>query len=115
MSVQRVKNRREPAGGRHSSLKSPDSRPGHGSPGRPEGQHHDDRLSARFFQDLNLRDPDVHLGIGSGAQVSQVARTMLALEPEFVELLFTTEPSATDNLAKEGVLATRDGAASPDS
>lgn len=128
------------------------------------GQHYDDRLSARFFQDLNLPDPDVHLGIGSGAQVSQVARTMLALEPEFAErqpdlvmvfgdvnstvagafaaakmhipvahveaglrsfdrsmpeevnrsitdsiaeLLFTTEPSATDNLAKEGVPGTR--------
>ena len=47
------------------------------------GQHYDDRLSGRFFEELELAQPDVHLGIGSGNQVSQVARTMLALEPEF--------------------------------
>ena len=128
------------------------------------GQHYDDRLSARFFRDLDLPEPDVSLNIGSGSQVSQVARTMAALEPEFrehapdlvmvfgdvnstvagaltaaqmqiplahveaglrsfdrsmpeevnrtitdsvAELLFVTEPSALENLAKEGVAKSR--------
>jgi UDP-N-acetylglucosamine 2-epimerase (non-hydrolysing) len=128
------------------------------------GQHYDDRLSARFFRDLDLPEPDVSLNIGSGTQVSQVARTMAALEPEFrqnvpdlvmvfgdvnstvagaltaaqmqipiahveaglrsfdrsmpeevnrtitdavAELLFVTEPSALENLAREGVPKSR--------
>jgi UDP-N-acetylglucosamine 2-epimerase (non-hydrolysing) len=128
------------------------------------GQHYDDRLSAQFFRDLDLPEPDVSLNIGSGTQVSQIARTMAALEPAFrehapdlvmvfgdvnstvagaltaahmqipiahveaglrsfdrsmpeevnrtitdsvAELLFVTEPSALENLAKEGVPKSR--------
>ena len=44
------------------------------------GQHYDALMSDVFFDDLGLRAPDFHLGIGSGTQAEQVAKTMLAYE-----------------------------------
>jgi UDP-GlcNAc3NAcA epimerase len=45
------------------------------------GQHFDDRLSAIFFSELGLSDPDRELGIALGSATSQTARMLEALEP----------------------------------
>jgi UDP-N-acetylglucosamine 2-epimerase (non-hydrolysing) len=46
------------------------------------GQHYDEQLSRVFFDELELPEPDVFLGIGSGSHASQTARIMLAFEAE---------------------------------
>jgi len=45
------------------------------------GQHYDAAMSDVFFEELGLRHPDVHLGVGSGSQASQTAAVMEAFEP----------------------------------
>jgi UDP-N-acetylglucosamine 2-epimerase (non-hydrolysing) len=50
------------------------------------GQHYDDEMSGVFFRDLGLRDPDHHLGVGSGSHGVQTARVMEAFEPLVEEL-----------------------------
>ena len=45
------------------------------------GQHYDDNMSKVFFDDLELPQPDIYLGVGSGSHAQQTARIMLALEP----------------------------------
>src|SRR5271163_1387765 len=40
------------------------------------GQHYDEAMSDRFFADLNIPKPDVHLGVGSGSHASQTAEIM---------------------------------------
>ncbi len=45
------------------------------------GQHYDDELSAVFFRELDIPEPDYHLGIGSASHAQQTAEMMLALEP----------------------------------
>lgn len=45
------------------------------------GQHYDERMSAAFFRDLAIREPDHYLGVGSGTHADQTARVMLAFEP----------------------------------
>ncbi|MBM4429778.1 MAG: UDP-N-acetylglucosamine 2-epimerase (non-hydrolyzing) [Chloroflexi bacterium] len=124
------------------------------------GQHYDDNMSKVFFEDLELPQPDIYLGVGSGSHAQQTARIMLAFEPVLLEykpdwvivvgdvnstvacaltaaklgvkvahveaglrsfdrtmpeefnrvltdhiadLLFTTEPSANENLRQEGI------------
>lgn len=49
------------------------------------GQHYDDKLSDVFFRQLNLRKPDLSLGVGSGSHANQTAAVMIALEQVFVE------------------------------
>lgn len=44
------------------------------------GQHYDAGMSEAFFRDLELPQPDVHLGVGSGSHAEQTARVMLAYE-----------------------------------
>ena len=44
------------------------------------GQHYDEAMSDVFFADLGLRQPDVHLGTGSGTHAEQTARVMVAFE-----------------------------------
>jgi UDP-N-acetylglucosamine 2-epimerase (non-hydrolysing) len=44
------------------------------------GQHYDDRMSRSFFEDLNIPDADINLGIGSGTHAEQVGHTMIAFE-----------------------------------
>jgi UDP-N-acetylglucosamine 2-epimerase (non-hydrolysing) len=44
------------------------------------GQHYDDRMSRSFFEDLNIPDADINLGIGSGSHAEQVGQTMIAFE-----------------------------------
>lgn len=49
------------------------------------GQHYDARMSDTFFQDLELPEPDYHLGVGSGSHAVQTARVMEAFEPVLLE------------------------------
>lgn len=124
------------------------------------GQHYDEKMSAVFFEELDMPEPDIYLGVGSGSHAEQTARIMIAFErvgvkhplelvvvagdvnstlacaltaaklnvpvahieaglrsfdrtmPEEInrvltdhiaDLLFTTEPSGNENLAREGI------------
>ncbi len=44
------------------------------------GQHYDESLSDVFFRELNIRKPDVFLGIGSGTHGQQTADILVAIE-----------------------------------
>ena len=44
------------------------------------GQHYDHEMSAAFFADLGLPEPDVNLEVGSGTHAEQTAGVMLAYE-----------------------------------
>jgi len=46
------------------------------------GQHYDADLSKIFFEELQLNEPDVSLGVGSGSHAAQTARVMLEFERE---------------------------------
>src|SRR5437660_3290498 len=45
------------------------------------GQHYDAGMSDAFFRDLEMPEPDVHLGVGSGSHAVQTAAIMQAFEP----------------------------------
>jgi UDP-N-acetylglucosamine 2-epimerase (non-hydrolysing) len=49
------------------------------------GQHYDDNMSQVFFEELELPQPDIYLGVGSGSHAQQTARIMLAFEPVLLE------------------------------
>jgi len=49
------------------------------------GQHYDGAMSDVFFQQLEMPQPDVNLGVGSGTHAEQTAGVMLALEPILLE------------------------------
>jgi len=44
------------------------------------GQHYDEALSGSFFKQLELPNPDINLGVGSGSQAEQTAAIMIAYE-----------------------------------
>ncbi len=44
------------------------------------GQHYDDRLSKFLFRDLELPEPDLFLGVGSGSHAVQTAKIMVEFE-----------------------------------
>jgi UDP-N-acetylglucosamine 2-epimerase (non-hydrolysing) len=44
-------------------------------------QHYDDEMSAIFFGELGVGEPDHRLGVGSGTHAQQTARVMERLEP----------------------------------
>jgi len=44
------------------------------------GQHYDDRMSRAFFEQLEIPDADINLGIGSGTHAEQVGQTMIEFE-----------------------------------
>jgi UDP-N-acetylglucosamine 2-epimerase (non-hydrolysing) len=48
------------------------------------GQHYDDRMSAAFFRQLALPEPDLNLGVGSGTHARQTGAIMAGLEDEFL-------------------------------
>jgi UDP-N-acetylglucosamine 2-epimerase (non-hydrolysing) len=52
------------------------------------GQHYDYEMSQIFFRDLELPQPDVHLGVGSGSHAEQTGRIMI----EFEKVLFEQNP-----------------------
>jgi len=45
------------------------------------GQHYDSAMSDSFFQDLDLPQPDTHLGVGSASHAAQTAAVMERFEP----------------------------------
>src|SRR5688572_18803185 len=45
------------------------------------GQHYDSAMSDSFFHDLELPQPDTHLGVGSGSHAAQTAAVMERFEP----------------------------------
>ena len=49
------------------------------------GQHYDERMSEVFFRQLGLPEPDINLGVGSGAHAVQTAAIMVGLERAFVD------------------------------
>ena len=49
------------------------------------GQHYDAAMSDVFFRQLEMPEPDINLGVGSGSHVGQVAKVMLAFEPVLLE------------------------------
>jgi UDP-N-acetylglucosamine 2-epimerase (non-hydrolysing) len=51
------------------------------------GQHYDDEMSAVFFRDLHMRQPDVYLDVRSGTHAQQTGRLMCSLEAVFAEHL----------------------------
>src|SRR5690349_12913696 len=48
------------------------------------GQHYDDKLSKIFFEQLNIPDPHINLGAGSGTQAEQSARIMIEFEKDLL-------------------------------
>lgn len=48
------------------------------------GQHYDDKLSKIFFEQLNIPDPHINLGAGSGSQAEQTANIMIGFEKELI-------------------------------
>ncbi|GAB6186296.1 non-hydrolyzing UDP-N-acetylglucosamine 2-epimerase [Thermopirellula anaerolimosa] len=49
------------------------------------GQHYDSQLSDVFFEDLEMRRPDIHLGVGSGSHGRQTAMVLEAVEKVLVD------------------------------
>ena len=45
------------------------------------GQHYDQKLSGKFFEELGLPEPDINLQVGSGSHTWQTAEVMKRLEP----------------------------------
>ncbi len=44
------------------------------------GQHYDYEMSKVIFEDLELPEPDIYLGVGSGTHAEQTARVMIKFE-----------------------------------
>ncbi len=50
------------------------------------GQHYDRDMADQFFEDLQIRPPDVNLGVGSGSHAAQTAEVMKRLESVLEEM-----------------------------
>ncbi len=49
------------------------------------GQHYDEKMSQVFFEDLNIKTPEVNLEVGSGSHAVQTAQIMVKFEQELIE------------------------------
>ncbi|MDH7508183.1 MAG: UDP-N-acetylglucosamine 2-epimerase (non-hydrolyzing) [Methanomassiliicoccales archaeon] len=75
------------------------------------GQHYDYEMSKVFFEELNIPDPDYHLGIGSGSHANQTGRMLMAIEdvllkekPELVIVYGDTNSTLAGALASAKLL-----------
>jgi UDP-N-acetylglucosamine 2-epimerase (non-hydrolysing) len=50
------------------------------------GQHYDEAMKASFFEQLDIPEPDVDLGVGSASHAVQTAEIMKRFEPEMERL-----------------------------
>ena len=44
------------------------------------GQHYDKNMSKVFFDELEMPEPDIYLGVGSGSHAEQTAKIMIDFE-----------------------------------
>ena len=49
------------------------------------GQHYSESLSSQFFDDMDLREPDMNLNIGSGTHSEQTAKALVGIEKSLVK------------------------------
>src|SRR3954466_13419148 len=49
------------------------------------GQHYDTRMSDLFFRELQIPEPQINLGVGSGPHGAQTAQIMASFEPVLLE------------------------------
>lgn len=49
------------------------------------GQHYDKKMSEDFFEQLNIPQPNINLGVGSGSQAEQTGKIMLRYEAAIKE------------------------------
>ena len=49
------------------------------------GQHYDEAMSASFFRDLEIPEPDVNLGVGGGSHGAMTGEMIRRLEPVMLE------------------------------
>ena len=73
------------------------------------GQHDDPGLSDVFFRDLEIAEPDYHLGVSGGGNAEMVGRMMIGLDPvlgdeapDFVLVLGDTNTTLAGALAASG-------------
>jgi UDP-N-acetylglucosamine 2-epimerase len=52
------------------------------------GQHYDHGMSAVFFDELGIPEPDINLGLGSGSHGQQTGRMLMAIEELLLGLQF---------------------------
>jgi len=50
------------------------------------GQHYDPKLSATFFEELGIPEPDINLEVGSGSHAQQTAAMLLGIESELEDI-----------------------------
>jgi UDP-N-acetylglucosamine 2-epimerase len=49
------------------------------------GQHYDDAMSDRFFNELDLPQPEIELGVGSASHAQQTGRMLIGIETAIAE------------------------------
>ena len=49
------------------------------------GQHYDYEMSEAIFEDLDIPEPDIYLGIGGGTHAEQTGKIMMAFEKVLIE------------------------------
>ena len=52
------------------------------------GQHYDEKMSGSFFKELEIPEPNINLGIGSGSHAEQTGKVMM----EFEKVLLKENP-----------------------